>query len=503
MSQSKPTILAFDIGTSSIKASIFSRNGEALYTASHALATHYPAPNCVEQEPEDWWAGIVALCRALGEQNKTLLDGVAVIGVGGHMMGCVPVDGTGHALHPALIHADARAIKQYHDVLYQVGEQHMYQLTGNRLDPRSSLCKMKWFAEERPEIYARTARFLQCKDFIVARLTGDIDTTDYSDAAHGELSDITHRRYDQDLYNTLWLDVGKMPRLRRGTEIVSGLTDEAAKQLGLRGGIPVVAGAGDGPCATLGAGAIKQGDAYLCLGTTAWIGLCANAPCFDEKRRIFSIPMANGEQQSITGTMQTACAALNWAMGMVGLDDPAAADAAAEAIDAGSDGLLFLPYLAGERSPIFDPNACGVYFGLTERHARAHILRATMEGVAYALSSILEVFRQYYPVQSLRILGGGGRSALWREIIASTLDVPLDVLNVSPEDVTSIGIAVAAGMGVGMFSSAADGTRQIRVAETIQPNPAWKRTYAQAYPLYAQLYPSLREAMELRRRLLE
>ncbi len=491
----KATVLAFDIGTSSIKASVFDGEGAILCSASHAYPTRYGDDGRAEQDPEDWWRGLCVLTQALREKHLAHLRAVAVIGVGGHMLSCVPVDARGQALHPCLIHADARAYRQCLQIAEAVGEERIYRMSGNRLDPRAALCKLKWFQEREPEVYLRAERFLHCKDFVVARLTGDVDTTDFSDSAHSAMSDVNGRCYDKDLYRALGLDMDKLPTLRRGTDVAGRLTSQAAVQLGLCAGIPVIAGAGDGPSATLGVGAVQPGDAYLCLGTTAWIGMLANEPCLDAGRRIFSIPMADGERLSIIGTMQTACAALNWAMHLLGVEDPAEADSLAKRAMPGSEGMLFLPYLEGERSPIFDHQARGVFFGLSSTHDRAHMLRATLEGVGFALRSILDAFRDHADIRRLRIIGGGAKSVLWREILTDQFGLPIDVPNISAGDVTAAGIAMAAGLAVGLFSAPEEAARRVRVVESVYPNQERQSIYADTYRTFSQLYPRLKDLM--------
>ncbi len=491
----KETILAFDIGTSSIKASLFGSDGAMLYSMVHAYPTRYGEGGQADQDPEDWWRGLCALAASLREQAPERWQQVAVLGVGGHMLSCVPVDGKGQALSPALIHADARAHRQCREIGEKIGEKRLYEMSGNRLDPRSTLCKVQWFKDCEPGIYRRTARFLCCKDVVVARLTGNIDTTDFSDASHGEMMDISTGRYDDAVFAELGLDRKKLPTLHRGTEVVGRVTRAAAEQLSLREGIPVIAGAGDGPSATLGVGAVHPGDAYLCLGTTAWIGVLADKPCFDPQQRIFSISMADGEKVSVIGTVQAACSALNWAMRLVGLEDPAQADVQAQKAPPGSGGMVFLPYLEGERSPIFDNQARGVYFGLRGTQEQSHLLRATLEGVAFALRSVLDAMGDHFFISRMRIIGGGAKSALWREILASAFGIPLDIVNISAGDVTSAGIAMAAGLAVGLFATPEKAAGRVRVAGTVEPNPAWQQAYQETYKIYCQLYPALKTLM--------
>jgi len=488
-------VLAFDIGTSAIKASLLSHDGLMLLSGTHAYSTRYAKDGKAEQTSEDWWHGMVCLTAGFTARAPGWSREVAAIGVSGHMLGCIPVDANGEALHPALIHSDSRAARQCITIAEKVGADAIYRMSGNPLDPRATLCKILWFKEEEPAVYSAASRFLQCKDYIVAKLTGEIDTTDYSDASHGGLINLHTKRYDEALYHTLEIDMGKLPSIRRSIDIVGLLTTDAAAALHLPDRVPVIAGAGDGASAALGAAALHEGDAYLCLGTTAWITFCSHQPVFDSQKRIFQFFTADSEGYCVTGTMQSACTSLNWALGLVGEEDPTRAGSIANRIPPGSDGLIFLPYLTGERSPIFDRDARGVYFGLTAAHTSAHLIRATLEGVALALKDICGVFREYFNLNHLRILGGGAESALWRKVIASACGLRLDSLKVEAGDVTSAGIGIAASVAAGFFPSLESATCGIGVLETTLPNPSWIEIYERAYTTYAQLYPRLRDLM--------
>lgn len=488
----KNAILAYDIGTSSVKATLFDEQGNALASAAQSYTTEHPMSGWAEQNPEDWWNGIVRATRDLMAQPGAQDADVAAIGCSGHMTGSLPVDGNGKPLYRCLIHSDSRAQAQYEKIAHEIGIGRLYAMTGNIPDPRSSLSKMLWFAETEPAIYAKTAKFLQAKDYIAAKLTGNIDTTDYSDASHGVMLDVGTKRYDESLYAALGLSADKLPEVHRSMDIVGKLHDEAAAALGLPSGIPVAAGAGDGICANIGSGTSKPGDAYICLGTTAWIARCAEKPLLDEKRRVFSIQSADGDSFGVFGTMQSACGALDWARKILGEDDLSVWNEQAARIAPGCDGLVFLPYLDGERSPIFDPKARGVFFGMSASHTRAHFMRAVFEGVAYALRSIRDVMAETEPLVKLRIIGGGAKSELWCRMIADVTGCTLEVPRMQSSDVTSLGAAIIAGEAVGMLSRNAVNGFGVIDTKQIVPDPGTRAAYDAAYLRYAKLYPALR-----------
>lgn len=487
-------ILACDVGTSGVKCSMITGAGVVLDSETAAYDTIYLPGGISEQKPGDWWNSICAAVRKLAERNAQHSKNIAAIGVSGHMLGCVPVAADGSALGNAMIHSDSRAREQFARVDAAIGAQRLYEMSGNVLDARSPLCKILWLKENAPEIYNKTAKFLQSKDYVVSRLTGNIDTTDYSDACHAELMDIRSRSYDQGLFAELGIDFSKLPQLHKGCEVVGKTTAEAARALGIPDGIPVIAGGGDGACGSLGAGNIAVGDAYLSLGTTAWIAQVSAEPVIDPQSRVFNIMNLDGESCSVYGAMQAAGSSIVWIQRLLGIDDLGELNRIAGAVEPGCGGLVFLPYLDGERSPIFDAQAKGVFMGMSQTHDRGHFARAVFEGVAYALKNILDIFRERGELDAIRAIGGGVKSELWRGIIADVCRIGIQTLSVAAADSTSLGVAAAAGVGAGIFSDMRQATSFIRVQDTLEPGnirPAYERNYS----VYKGLYPSLKDAM--------
>ena len=487
-------ILAYDIGTSSVKTSIVSGAGEIMASDKCDYKTSHPTAGISEQNPLDWWQCVCMTTNDIVKAHPEYTSRVAAIGVSGHMLGSVPVDSGGNPVHPALIHSDSRAGAQFEEIRKKVGADELYRMSGNVLDARSSLCKMLWFKEERPELYAKTAKFLQSKDFLVSKLTGNIDTTDYSDACHGELMDVRKKAYDSSLYAELGLETAKLPSLHAGMDIVGHLTGEAARVLGLTEGIPVIAGGGDGACADIGAGNVNTGDTYCSLGTTAWLSRCVEEPYLDAQRRVFHIMSLDGVHCSLFGTMQSAGGALKWIMSILGTEDLDEFNRLAAQVAPGSDGLIFLPYLDGERSPVFDAQARGTFFGLSLSHTRPHFMRATFEGVAYALNSILRVFEEQGKSEQIRIIGGGANSALWKQIMADVWKTPVAALNASANDSTSLGVAAAAGAAAGLFGSLREATDYIKVKNVTEPSRE-QQSYEKYFAVYQKLYEDLKEEM--------
>lgn len=481
-------ILASDIGTSSVKSVIFDLYGHSLGAATRPHATRHSQSGWSDQDPADWWRGYLQTVRELVDRQPQAAERIAVIGVSGQMLGCLPVDRQGLPLHPALTHADTRAAEQARQIEERIGGSRLYALTGNILDARSSLAKLLWFRQHRPSCFSEAARFLQAKDFIVARLTGNIDTTDLSDAAHAQWIDLKQQRYLTDVFADLDLANDKLPTLHRGTDTVGRLTGEAAGQLGLQAGIPVVAGAGDGSCAGVGAGSARTGDFYTCLGTTAWISCTADQPIFDRRQRLFNMATTDGSAYGVYGTAQNAGQSVLWAMDLFGETSEKQFDRDAALAPPGSDGLLFLPYLDGERSPVYDADARGIYFGIGSRHRGMHFRRAVLEGVALALRSIVTVFREQAAVDTMKLIGGGARSDLWRQIIGAACGVVLEQMATPAGDATALGMALTAGTGVGLYPDLTTAQAVIHTRSREVPDPAMAAQYNLMYPLFEQLY---------------
>lgn len=487
-------ILAFDIGTSAVKASLVSPELKVLAEASSAYQTHFPRPGYVEQNAEDWWTAAVSAAHILFEACPDMADKVSGIGVSGHMIGLLPVDDQGNALMPAMIHADNRAMAQMKRVQDEIGLDRIYALTGNALSPAAPLCKALWLKDEMPDIYRKSARFLQSKDYLNFRLTGSMDSTDLSDASHAMVIDIRKKEYLHDVFAELGMDAARFPQLHKSTDVIGSLCPEAAKALGLKPGIPVAAGGGDGACANVGAGIGASGDVYCSLGTTGWIACNMDEPYLDPQRRVFNILSLDGVHSGVFGTVQCVGRSIDWAQKLYAPEGVGEMNRLAAEIAPGSEGMIFLPYLEGERSPIFDSLARGVFFGIRPDHDRRHFCRAVFEGVSYALAGIADIMRERMPIEEMRIIGGGAKSALWRQIIADTARVNVRGVDASADAATSIGAAAAAGVAVGMFSGIDEAAKRIAMTDTTAPNPALQDIYADRMELYRMLYPALKPA---------
>jgi xylulokinase len=480
--------LAFDIGTSSVKTSLVSEQGEVAAFAERK----YPntGQSATEQNPEIWWSEACAAVREI--LSPELAKQVAAIGAGGHMLGCVAVDASGTPLRPAMLHSDTRSTREESDIANAIGRNELYRRTGNTLSAKSPLAKILWLKRNEPLVYEKTAKFLQSKDYFTSKLTGDIDTGDYSDGAHAQLMDIHSRQPLSDIFAQLGVAADKITRFRRGTDIAGKLSVSAAKELGLPDGIPVITGGGDGACANAGSG-INAGEFYCSLGTTAWLSYDSPEPIADSGERVFNIPALDGESEGVFGTMQAAGKCVEWAKDLFGIDSIAEFDRIAALAPAGSDGLIFLPYIEGERSPIFDSNARGVFFRVNSEHSKSHFLRAVLEGVTFALRSILDVYRETLTVSDIRVIGGGGNSELWRTIMADIWNVRTWSVSAKASSVTSLGVAKAAAVGAGVFKNLREASSIVTPVSQSVPNPALAEVYNSRYDTFVKLYKNVKE----------
>ncbi|MCQ2419837.1 MAG: hypothetical protein MJ118_01730 [Clostridia bacterium] len=490
--------MAFDINTSGLRASLIDENLNVLRNVSTTYPTHCPADGGAEQDAADWWMSAVRAMLMLRELVPEYVKRVDAIGVSGHMTGCLPMDKDGQALMPAMIHADTRALPYSNRLREQFGRDYFYNLTGNVLSPRATLCKAVWLKNERPEVYENTYKILQAKDYLVYRMTENLDCTDMSDASHAMLMDLSLKDYNREMFRDIGLDVSKFPQIRTGCELAGTLCDQAAGALGLRSGIPVAVGGGDGACANVGAGVASNGDFYMNLGSTAWIAGQMAEPFIDPQHRVFHIYSLDGRSCNVFGTMQCAGRSVSWAQELFDVPTPRAFDSSAATVAPGSGGMVYLPYLDGERSPVFDAQAQGVFFGMNASTRREHFLRAVLEGVGCGLSQILDIMRERENIRDLRIIGGGAKSKLWKQIIADICDVNLHDISTFSDSATSLGAAAAAGVAVGVYADLSEAAKNITLSGATIPGENADGLYALTKKRYAMLYPSLAEAFHTR-----
>ena len=481
-------ILAHDLGTTGNKASLFDAHGALIGSTVAAYPTAYPHPNWAEQNPDDWWAAVCTTTRQLLDQTGVAPASIAAVSFSGQMMGCVPLGRDGRPLRACIIWADQRAQPQADALAAACGAETVYRISGHRVSPAYSAPKILWLRDHQPDLYAAAVCFLQPKDYLVHRLTG-ARATDYSDASGTLLFNLTTRTWHQPFLDALGLDVDRLPTVHPSTAVVGHVTTEAATATGLAAGTPVVIGGGDGACAGVGAGVLEPGDAYCYIGASSWISIVGDAPVIDPEARTFTFHALHPDRYAPMGTMQAAGAARDWAWQQLAADD-LDLDAAAATVPSGAGGVLFLPYLLGERSPQWNPLARAAWLGMAMPTGKPQLARAVLEGVALNLRLILDALSaQVDGIDAVRLIGGGSQSALWRQIMANCFRRPVHALSLQTE-ATGWGAAVAGGVGVGLYDWPI-ARQQAQIVATTYPDPAQLAVYDELAALFADAYTAL------------
>ncbi len=486
-------ILAHDLGTTGNKATLFSLDGALIASVTKEYETFYPQNGWVEQNPQDWWEAVVLSTRELLEKSGKAPTDVACVCFSAQMMGCLIVDDHGKPLHNMLIWADTRSAEQEAEIIRRVGMERFYRITGHRASASYSAAKLMWLRDHAPEAYRKAYKLLNAKDYILYKMTGCF-VTDFSDASSTNLLDLNRLEWSSELLDALEISPQLLPELHASTDIAGGLNKEAAEILGLLQGTPIIIGGGDGSCACVGAGVVKEGSAYNVLGSSSWISMASGKPVYDDAMRTFTWVHLDKNLYTPCGTMQAAGYSYRWFKDALcpnmSFDD---INELAQASQPGANGLLFLPYLLGERSPRWDLGARGAYVGLSVSTSRGDMARAVMEGVALNLKIILDILNGACEIDKVTMIGGGAKGALWLQILADVWQKPLACI-ANPGEATSMGAAVCGGVGIGAFKSFDAVARFTNYVNEIKPSKNNARLYEKLSKAFEMAYHGLREA---------
>lgn len=482
-------LLGIDIGTSACKVAVFEKSGKVIAQTNKPYKLYYPNPGWVEQNPDEWWNAIV---DGIKEILKTVsADDIAGIGIDGQSWSAIPVDKDGNCLHNTPIWMDTRARDICERVVSEVGFDEIFEVAGNGFEPAYTTPKMLWFKENKPEIYNNTYKFLQSNSYIGMKLTGNM-TQDLSQGYGIHFFDMKKCQYDEKLAGKLGLTVDKVPELVECHSVIGEVTEEAAKITGLAVGTKVVAGGLDAACGTLGAGVYKKGQTQEQGGQAGGMSICLDEAVAHPKL-ILSPHVVPGHWLLQGGTVGGG-GVLRWFKSELGKNESFdELTALAENIAPGSDGVTFLPYMAGERSPIWNADAKGVFYGLGFDKTKGHMVRAALEGVAYSLEHNLRTAAQTgVEVGELLAMGGSANSILWTQIKA---DVTGKVIKVPASDTaTTLGAAILAGVGIGMYESFESAVKEtIVVTREQKPNMENHEKYKKSMELYLELYEDLKD----------
>jgi xylulokinase len=482
--------LGIDVGTGGTRAVLVDRRGVVVASAS---SEHAPIRSehigWAEQDPHDWWrAAKEAVAAVIVAASGAEIE---AIGLTGQMHGCVMLDAQGVVLRPALIWCDQRTQPECDWLEAKIGRERLIELTCNPALPNFTLTKLLWVRTHQPEIFALIAHVMCPKDYVRYRLTGEF-AIDMQEASGTLLLDVSHRRWSEEVAEVAGIPMSWLPRLFEGPEICARVSATGAGATGLAAGTPVAAGAGDQGAGAVGMGIVGPGSVSATIGTSGVVFASTDKPTMDRLGRLHTFCHAAPGLWHVMGVTNGAGLSLRWfrdtfAPG-VGYDE---LSAEAAKVPAGSDGLLWAPYLFGERTPHLDPQARAAFVGLTASHTRAHCVRAVMEGVAFSLRDTLSLFAELgIPVQQIRLGGGGARGSLWRQIQADVYGHEVELL--AADEGGAFGAALLAGVGVGAWPSVeAACAATVKVAEAIEPKNA--ATMNEAYAKFRRVYPALRE----------
>ena len=485
-------VLGIDSSTTATKTILVDEHGAVRGVASASYDYEVPRPQWTEQDPHLWWQGTMeAVRKVLGDTGVAPAE-IGAVGLTGQMHGSVLLDGKGQVVRPAILWNDQRTEQECDEIRARIGRDRLIQITGNDALTGFTAPKLLWVQGHEPENWARVRHILLPKDYVRFRLTGD-HAVDVADGSGTILFDLAERTWSPDILDALDLDPVLLPATHEGPEKTGTITSEAAELTGLRPGTPVVAGGGDQSANAVGVGAVTPGVVALSLGTSGVVFATTEGPSVEAAGRVHAFCHAVPGRWHMMGVMLSAAGSLRWLRDALAPDQPfeTLVEGAAE-VPAGSDGLLFLPYLTGERTPHSDPLARGAFVGLTVSHDLRHLTRAVLEGVAFGLRDGLDmmVASGMAPPRQVRASGGGTRSRLWRQILSDALQA--EIATVPTEEGAAYGAALLAAVGAGWYPSVEEATAAVvRVERAAQPSDDVD-LYRTAHESYRGLYPALR-----------
>lgn len=485
------TLLGIDVSTTGVKALLIDDNGDIVASSTTALHLSTPKPLWSEQHPHDWWqAAITSIKQVLAETDAA---DIAAIGLTGQMHGLVLLDESGEVLRPAILWNDQRCGDQCDEIRANLGKERLIRISGNDALTGFTAPKILWVREREREVYDRARHVLLPKDYLRYKLTHEY-AMDKADGSGTLLFDLERRDWSNETLSTLNIPAAWFPKTFEGPEVTGRVTREAAEATGLLEGTPVVAGGGDQAAGAVGVGAIRPGVLAVTLGTSGVVFAATESPLIEPEGRLHAFCHAVPGRWHLMGVMLTAAGSLQWYRDTFARD-VSFADLVNEANDIapGSDGLLFLPYLCGERTPHPDPLARGAWVGLTTRHTRAHLTRAVIEGISFGIRDVFSLIQKVGAgdVDQVRVSGGGAKSPMWRQILADILGSELVTVNTT--EGAAYGAALLAGVAAGTWSNVDEACAQtIRVNDRVSPNAANTAHYEEIYRHYQSLYPTLR-----------
>ena len=495
--------IGIDVGTSGTKTVLFDSLGkkQASHTVEYPL--YQPKNGWAEQNPADWKNAVFETVRTVMEKIGVDKNDVVGIGISGQMHGLVMLDKDDNVLRRSIIWCDQRTAKEVAEMNEKLGEKKLIEITANPALTGWTASKILWVKNNEPDIYEKCRHILLPKDYLRLILTGEY-ATEVSDASGMQLLDVKNRCWSKEVCDTLGIDMSMLGKVYESCEVTGNLTKKMADELGLCEGTIVVGGAGDNAAAAVGTGVVEDGKAFTTIGTSGVVFAHTSNISIDPKGRVHTCCAAVPNSWHVMGVTQGAGLSLKWfrdnfcnaekeTAKLMGVDEYYLMDKQAETVPVGAERLLYLPYLMGERTPHLDPDARGVFFGLSAMHTKKHMLRAVMEGVSYSLRDCVEVFRQMnINVSDMMACGGGGSSPLWRSMLADLYNCP--VKTVASKEGPALGVALLASVGAGIYQSVPEACKAVVKADKIQ-EPVAERVseFEKYYQLYTEIYPAIKE----------
>lgn len=497
-------IIGVDIGTSGTKTVLFDESGKVIASKTIEYPMYQPKNGYAEQDPKDWADATVNTLKAVVSQSGVSKDDIKGIGLSGQMHGLVMLDKDNEVIRNSIIWCDQRTAKEVEEMNAKLGERKLIEITANPALTGWTAAKILWVKNNEPQNYERCRHILLPKDYIRFILTGEY-ATEVSDASGMQLLDVPNRCWSDEILETLEIDKSLLGKVYESCEVTGTLTKKMAELTGLNEGTIVVGGAGDNAAAAVGTGVVEDGKAFTTIGTSGVVFAHTSSISIDALGRVHTCCAAVPGAWHVMGVTQGAGLSLKWfrdnfctsekeTAKLMGVDEYYLMDKEAESVEVGSNRLLYLPYLMGERTPHLDPNARGVFFGLSAMHTKKDMLRAVMEGVSYSLRDCVEVFREMkININDMMACGGGGSSPLWRSMLADLYNCPVKTL--ASKEGPALGVALLASVGAGIYSSVGEACKQVIEVNKIQePNAQNVGEYEKYYQLYREIYPALKDS---------
>lgn len=496
-------LLGIDIGTSGTKTVLFNEMGNTMASAVYEYNLFQLKPGWAEQDPEDWWKAACISVKAVISKSGIDSSEIKGVGLSGQMHGAVLLDSENKVLRKSIIWCDQRSAEECEEITRLIGRERLVEITANPALTGFTASKVMWIKKNEPEIFENTRKILLPKDYIRFKLTGEF-ATEVSDASGTQFMNIAERKWSGEILTKLGIDRDMLADLYESPEISGKVSRSGAELTGLKEGTPVAGGAGDQAAGAVGNGIVKQGVISSTIGTSGVVFAFSENVSMDPLGRVHTFCHAVPGAWHMMGVTQSAGLSLKWfrdnfcieekrVSELMGVDPYMLMDNEAEKADAGSNGLLYLPYMMGERTPHLDPYARGVFFGLSARHDKKDMIRSIMEGVVYSLKDCLDIIKELgVDITQVRASGGGGRSRLWKQIQADVFGTEINTLNSS--EGPALGVALLAGVGTGIYKDVPQACDTVlKVSSTQVPDLSLNMVYGKYHKIYGQLYKSLKK----------